>query len=272
MKYLFFLGLFVSPVLVLSWLPSPLPDLAAGQLAAPPGPADSTPAEDELPAGVAVLELFTSQGCSSCPPADRLLAQYAQSKEENVIALSFHVDYWNQLGWKDPYSSPWFSARQTDYTDRLLARTYTPQLIVNGSSEMIGSRKSEVATAVKRALETPMLVDVDLRQLPGTPEKVAVAVDLSGSWQGMELTAALVQKKVTTEVKRGENRGRILAHHQVVRSLKKWEPRDFTKGDGILEFFLPEGMTKAETAVVVLVAQPAPGKIVGARLLWMSAG
>src|SRR5450755_3698233 len=99
---------------------------------------------------VAVLELFTSQGCSSCPPADRLLGTY--TLRENVIVLSFHVDYWNNLGWKDPFSSKAFTERQYNYASAIHAEVYTPQLVINGQSEMVGSNESKISAVIKKVL------------------------------------------------------------------------------------------------------------------------
>src|SRR5215470_7773141 len=98
----------------------------------------------------AVVELFTSQGCSSCPPADQLLAELAQRSD--IIALGFHIDYWDGLGWKDPLSTPEGTARQQTYA-RLLGsgQVYTPQLIVEGTREMVGSRREEVLAALRGA-------------------------------------------------------------------------------------------------------------------------
>ena len=99
-----------------------------------------------------LVELFTSQGCSSCPPADRVLAKLAKEAEAGdlpIVALSFHVDYWNRLGWKDPYSDAAFSQRQRIYASKLPdQRVYTPEIVVNGSSGHVGSRESEVRSAI----------------------------------------------------------------------------------------------------------------------------
>jgi hypothetical protein len=267
MKYMIFCGLLIAPALLLTWLP--------GDTTAPAVPRPKTTAAGHHPPGlaegVAVLELFTSQGCSSCPPADRVLGEYARAGKENVIALSFHVDYWNRLGWEDPYSSPWFSARQTDYTDRFSSRTYTPQLVVNGGQEMIGSRSQEVASAVQRALQTPARVAVSLEQTTAEEGVLTVAFTLTEDWPGMQLTGLLVQNYAATDVPRGENRGRALVHHNVVRKMKPIAANSYVAGHGVLQFELPDGLRKEESAVALLVAEPKSGKIVGGRLLRMSA-
>ncbi len=111
--------------------------------------------------GVAVLELYTSEGCSSCPSADDVLRGVLG--QENVFALAFHVTYWNRLGWKDSFSQKVFDERQYLYSNRFAKEgVYTPQLVVNGTSELVGSRKSQVEAAIKKALAKPAPVQIDL--------------------------------------------------------------------------------------------------------------
>ncbi|MEL7163224.1 MAG: DUF1223 domain-containing protein [Bacteroidota bacterium] len=202
-----------------------------------------------------VLELFTSQGCSSCPPADALLASYAD--REDVIALSFHVDYWDYLGWKDPFSSPHFSARQTDYTEQFGARTYTPQLVVNGRKELIGSRKTEVKQAVAEALraEARFTPELTTKTENGT---VTVSYKLAGATTGHRVTALLVQPQADSAVKRGENRGRDLHHVNVVRAMEH-APAAAT---GELTLTIPKAGNQWE--VVLLVQNEETQAIVGA--------
>src|SRR5215831_2449684 len=117
------------------------------------------PADNFAP--VAVIELYTSQGCSSCPPADRLLAQTiadANSAGKNIFAMEFHVDYWNQLGWTDPFSDHKFSERQQDYDSRLKTSVYTPQMVVNGKTAFVGSAQSELKSALSSALQENAVV------------------------------------------------------------------------------------------------------------------
>lgn len=129
------------------------------------GSAPRSPAMDRGDAGAAaknhgaiVVELFTSQGCSSCPPADRLLTELAgRERERPVIALAFHVDYWNDLGWRDPFSSASATARQEAYARALGRGLYTPQLVVNGRAHAVGSRRGEVERALGAATRVPTL-------------------------------------------------------------------------------------------------------------------
>lgn len=213
-------------------------------------------------APVAVLELFTSQGCSSCPPADALLEELDRRAEagENIIALSFHVDYWNYLGWSDPFSSAWYSARQTDYTDRLEARTYTPQLIVNGQTEMIGSRKTEVKSAVEKALKKKTSFAPSL--LAEVKEgKVLVSYTIDGNAEGHRVTALLVQPRAESAVKRGENRGKDLHHVNVVRVMEHQDAAP----SGMLKLVLPPGEVELPYEVVLLVQDKSSLAIAGAK-------
>ena len=183
--------------------------------------------------GPVVVELFTSQGCSSCPPADRLLSKMASDPEYRgrVYPLAFHVDYWNYLGWRDPFSSARWSARQSDYARALGAGNYTPQLVVDGTSECVGSREDEVRRAVERALATPAPGRVELALAAGSdPQTVRATVHarFDGAAEGRRIDAlvALVEDGLVTPVGRGENGGRTLANDRVVRRLE----RAFTLG------------------------------------------
>ena len=118
---------------------------------------------------VAVLELFTSQGCSSCPPADRLLGTY--TSKENVIVLSFHVDYWNRLGWIEPFSSKAFTERQYKYASAMNTGVYTPQLVINGQSEMVGSDESKISATVKKFWHRSQMQSFLLKRLSREMDK-----------------------------------------------------------------------------------------------------
>jgi hypothetical protein len=178
--------------------------------------------------GPVVVELFTSQGCSSCPPADRLLSRLAADPayRGRVFALAFHVDYWNYLGWRDPFSSARWSERQSDYARALGNGNYTPQLVVDGTSECVGSREGEVQRAVERALATPAPGRVELALAAGgDPQTVVATVHarLDGAAAGKRIDAlvALVEDGLVTPVGRGENGGRTLANDRVVRRLER---------------------------------------------------
>ena len=171
---------------------------------------------------VAVLELFTSQGCSSCPAADRLLARTINGvgkTGKNIFALSFHVDYWNRLGWPDPFSTKEYSDRQSQYASRLnLNGVYTPQMIVNGSREFTGSDELALEDALNRSLKTNTLAA--FTRLSANIENNAaptVKFSLDGDYTNCRINLALVSLSETTAIKRGENGGLTLTNENIVR-------------------------------------------------------
>src|SRR5688500_3437392 len=168
-------------------------------------------------AGPVVIELFTSQGCSSCPPADRWLASLAPGDEiagRPVIPLAFHVDYWNDLGWEDPYSSEAWTARQVAYARRLEPRrgAYTPELVIGGGAHAVGSDRRAIERLVAAASPTTTL-DAHLER---DGDRVVVTATAPPN---ARLFAAAVQDDVTTEIPRGENAGETLREDHVVRAL-----------------------------------------------------
>ncbi|MEM9836434.1 MAG: DUF1223 domain-containing protein [Bacteroidota bacterium] len=208
----------------------------------------------------AVVELFTSQGCSSCPPADRqlaLLKKAAEQKGTEVYALSFHVDYWNYLGWKDPFSAEAFSQRQYQYSDWLRARVYTPQMVVNGQTEFIGSRRNEAEAAVAKALnQTPAYrITTTATQ---TDRMLKINYSTSAAPTGDFIIAALAQKEVKTAVKRGENHGKDLVHINVVRGFAQQPAAQ----EDAIEVLVPEDATSlSEYELIVFTQNPKTGEI-----------
>ncbi|GAB5554093.1 MAG: hypothetical protein Sapg2KO_36840 [Saprospiraceae bacterium] len=170
-----------------------------------------------------LVELFTSQGCSSCPPADQVVADLVKNPDLNIIALSFHVDYWNRLGWKDPYSQAAFSQRQYQYAEKLSnnRRVYTPQIVINGQSGHVGSRRQEVRSSIQKAATTKKTFDFDINSSSGDSQNATLNINAADVPNDYDLVICLVDAQVNNEVPRGENRGRDLAHVQVVRSLQK---------------------------------------------------
>ena len=177
---------------------------------------------DKTPEPVVIIELFTSQGCSSCPSADKLLASLAQNTDgKEIYALSFHVSYWNRLGWKDPYSSEQFTQRQKKYGAVMNLQTiYTPQMIVNGEYEFVGSSKSKADYNVNKALEKPMDIDLEMKNVKVDGETLSFQYNLDETAIGHFLNIAIVEKSVENYVPRGENRGLTLKHENVVRQFK----------------------------------------------------
>jgi hypothetical protein len=170
----------------------------------------------------AVVELFTSQGCSSCPPADKLLGELA--KDPSVIAMSMPIDYWDYLGWKDTLADARFSARQKAYSrvrgDR---EVYTPQVVINGSAHVIGSDRAGIESAIgyTRKADGVMSVPVTMTQ---AGKQINVSVAASGSGPAAmhgEVWICSISKAVSISIGRGENSGREITYHNVVRNLLK---------------------------------------------------
>lgn len=179
----------------------------------------------ESPRTPVLVELFTSEGCSSCPPADVLLSQLSTTQPiqgAQVIALEFHVDYWDRLGWKDPYSSAAFTKRQEEYGKVFGGdKVYTPQIVVDGTAELVGSDERRATDAIRTAASQPHLVIGVSASVRG--ESLRLAVDVPAASAELEKTdilVALVEDGLTSSVRRGENSGRTLQHSAVVRRLQ----------------------------------------------------
>src|SRR4051812_21449958 len=169
----------------------------------------------------AVIELFTSQGCSSCPPADKIIGELA--KDPNVIALSMPIDYWDYLGWKDTLADSRFSARQKAYSHVRGDRdVYTPQVVVNGSRHLIGSDRGAIDGAIDdtRKVAGVMSVPVTMTQ-SGKLINVSVAASKGPALTRGEVWICSISKAVPISIGRGENRGREITYHNVVRNLLK---------------------------------------------------
>jgi hypothetical protein len=203
----------------------------ASTLRRPVRPAQPPITENNMPAGVpVVIELFTSEGCSSCPPADALLAKLeAQQPVANaqIVALEEHVDYWNNLGWMDPFSAKDWTIRQEEYATSLgNGNVYTPQMVINGQAEFVGSREQQARQAVERAAATKR-ADVSLTaRLPqekGPAEFVVSVGKLVGNKpaDAPEVWLALTESGLHSNVTRGENAGEDLHHASVVRILRR---------------------------------------------------
>lgn len=208
----------------------------------------------------AVLELFTSQGCSSCPPADALLAEYAD--RDDVLALSFNVDYWDMRGWEDTLASHDYTERQRNYAAaRGDGKIYTPQLVIDGRQHVVGSSRKKIEAA--------------LDSVPGLPVRItmtsagdSVSVDIGEAAQQPHATLWLVMydPAVTVPIERGENSGRTLTYTNVVRKLR---PIAMWKGAAMSVDLPRSEMTQAKVSrcAVLLQAETAdglPGPILGA--------
>ena len=167
----------------------------------------------------AVVELFTSQGCSSCPPADAYLGELA--RRDDVLALSFHVDYWNYIGWRDPFSSRQWSARQRDYGRNLKRRyVYTPQMVIDGAAEAVGSKRSQVARLIKAALRRKKIA---VEILHPDRDTLRIRVPAEAGYSGSDATVwlAFYDSARTTAIEAGENDGTTLTNTNIVRSMAR---------------------------------------------------
>ena len=235
----------------------------------------SSLAADSTSNGSPVLvELFTSEGCSSCPPADRLLVDLDRSQPvpgANLIVLSEHVDYWNSQGWKDPWSAAFFSDRQSRYSDHFgLSSVYTPQLVVNGEAQASGNDWSQAKQECQKALaEQKIPIRISGVSLEGTNSLHAhLETDaLPGSVKKADLYVVVALDHAESDVKAGENNGRKLSHVAVVQSLTK--VGSLEKGKSFAQDVQVKLNSKADPGnlrVIAFVQEPGPGKVLGATL------
>ena len=173
-----------------------------------------------------IVELFTSEGCSSCPSADKVLADLKRTQPiegARIIVLSEHVDYWNYIGWTDPFSSPAYTARQQAYSRAFhLNGVYTPQAVVDGQAELVGSERETLEQDIRRAARLPKAT-VEIAPVTENGNDIRIVARglpaMSGG-EGAEVMLAVTQDGLSSRVTRGENAGRTLAHVSVARSLR----------------------------------------------------
>lgn len=225
-------------------------------------------------ANAVVLELFTSQGCSSCPPADRLLSKIGNDERlaGKVIPLSFHVDYWNRLGWFDPFSQKRWSQRQQDYAASFKsARIYTPQLIVNGRSEFVGSDEKRARTEIQRALAQSS--SVKLHAELAVDHGAEISLQISAALQGeikseaLQVRVAVFERGLITSVKSGENARRTLHNDFVVRTLERvfeFSPQATRVHGATVRVNLPAGAKREHLGVAVFAQDASNLAIYGA--------
>ncbi len=224
---------------------------------------------------VVVAELFTSEGCSSCPPADEALTQLVQRQPiegVEVLALGEHVDYWDRLGWRDPFSSAIFSGRQSNYDARVLHRNevYTPQFVIDGRLQRVGSDLDGIRQAIKQASDSPK-AGVQLVVSGQTDEALSVDVRVEMPpaltlHEPADVLLAVTEDKLATEVRRGENHGRTLRHSAVVRSLTPigtLSPDDRTWSMHV-PLSVASGWTLANVRVIGFLQERESRRIIGA--------
>lgn len=201
-----------------------------------------------------VLELFTSQGCSSCPPADRLLGELAQASD--VIAISCHVTYWNYLGWQDSFSLKYCDQRQRFYQNALdFHSRYTPQLVVNGTLEAVGSQRSRVERALHSdELASPLPINIQMQD-----DEILIDFSNLKSLQRLKIDLLGISAKNSVEIKRGENRGRKIAYSNTLRKVIPINPDNIKNNQ--LRLKKPE--SNLIDAWLVIANDKRSGKVIG---------
>ncbi len=227
-----------------------------------------------------LVELFTSEGCSSCPPADKFLAKLDGQPVAGaeLITLSEHVDYWNHIGWKDPYSSHFYSERQSTYAQRFgLDGPYTPQMVVDGTSQFVGSDSAAANKAFGKALGARKLslrlsaISVDASNMLQAHLEAA-PLDASFALRDAEVYVAVALNRAESQVSAGENAGSKLTHVSVVRSLEK--VGDVKAGQGLskdVRFKLESGADPHNLRVIAFVQESGQGRVLGAAMALVTA-
>ncbi|MFA8299046.1 MAG: DUF1223 domain-containing protein [Hyphomicrobiales bacterium] len=216
--------------------------------------------------GFALLELYSSQGCNSCPPADELISSIqdkAWKTNMNIISINYHVDYWNYLGWKDPFSKALFSMRQYNYAELFgLRSVYTPQLIINGSMEMIGSDKIRVEQTINNVLEKKPRNAISNLKTNYKDNKLFFSADIDGTTKDKDIYITLLQNNASTNVKEGENKGRTLKNTNIARTLIKIPISKMKSIKGSVD--LPEDLERNNMSIVLFIQDNTNGHISGA--------
>jgi len=237
-------------------------------------PISSASSNDPSEKHPVVVELFTSEGCSSCPPADSFLKKLSEQQPVDgieILALEEHVDYWNHLGWTDPFSSSDFSRHQEDYASAIpKSGVYTPQMIIDGKAQLVGSRSSEVLDQIHSASAHPLARLVLTASPPPNPHTrpFALAFDPSSTAPTaahLDLWVAVTEKGLHSDVKAGENSGSILFHAPVVRELRKFHSVSLPLESPVnFEVDLRDNWNLSNLVVVAFLAHPHSGQILAA--------
>ena len=216
-----------------------------------------------------LVELFTSEGCSSCPPADALLRQVNGSETSGgqlVVGISEHVTYWNHLGWSDPFSSSVYTERQSAYSQRFrLEGVYTPQMVINGAEQIVGSDRGALLRAVMKEVEQPTRMSLRILSVSVAGSTLTVNFSTSGELpaQGADLMAVLADDSDQSSVLRGENSGHTLAHVAVARSMAR-VARVQSPGERTVEIPIPSSFQSGQGHHLILFAQtPGNGRVLG---------
>lgn len=201
-----------------------------------------------------VIELFTSQGCNSCPPAEALLGEYAN--DPNVLSLSFHVDYWDYLGWHDPFELPVSVQRQNGYAAALdLSTLFTPQSIIDGRISRLGSDRRSLVSAIHSKRDGVAMV------LSKSNDLMTITLPDTGKTDHFDINVIAYESQATTAVKRGENAGHTLKEYNIVRNFLQLGPWD---GHAASMKVSLSGLPAGTDRIAVLIQQPHQGAIIGA--------
>ena len=204
-----------------------------------------------------VVELYTSQGCSSCPPADRILGELAE--REDVIALGFHVDYWDYLGWKDKFASPAHTKRQRAYARAAGERTiYTPQMVIGGVDHVIGSKPMKISSLIRKHERKSAPVTLRAKRSGG---QVVIEAKPTGNIGEAVIDIITYAPKSTVEIRRGENAGKKITYHNIVQT---WSRLGTWNGQGT---YSASARVESGTPVVILVQSQNAGPILAALRL-----
>jgi len=234
-------------------------------LVVPPFPAADTAEPTRTPV---VVELFTSEGCSSCPPADALLTKLNDLQPirgVHVIALEEHVDYWDRSGWRDPFSSPEFTGRQKSYVQQLrLEAAYTPQMVIDGRAELVGNNSGAVLSELAKAARSAKIpVHLTLREK--SADHVSLAVQVGATKSSGDVLVAITESKLASDVARGENAGHNLKHSAVVRKLIPIGTLKVGEGfSGETEVQLAPEWKPENLSAVVFIQERGGGRTLGA--------
>jgi hypothetical protein len=262
MKHLTFTMVVVVATVLLSLLPPRYLRTAS---------AEPRPIGDASPRTPVLVELFTSEGCSDCPPADALLEKldrFQPVHNAQLVVLSEHVDYWNDIGWKDPYSSHEFSIRQNDYAHRFhLDSAYTPQMVVDGDAQLVGSDERRAIQVIEDAAKGEKVpVRLSSVHLEGNTLSVQVesgTLPSSASSKSANVLLVLADDSDKSNVRRGENAGRILTHVAVMRSLTQVGTIDRSGAFSREVKVSTENANPRNLRIVVIIQETAAGKILG---------
>jgi len=211
------------------------------------------PTMETQEAPVVVLELFTSQGCSSCPPADILLDEVKRKFPNEVFALSYHVDYWDYIGWKDPFAQPGHSLKQREYNKKLgYDGNYTPEMVLNGGLHFVGSNQARLYSEINSHLKEKAQNGIQLRNVVAGVNAVSFEYAATGDLGHKLLRAILVIDERTTKVKRGENKNRTLQNSNIVVQ-EAYLDLEASAGKASIE--IPQLVLESDSLTLVLLVE-----------------